>query len=90
MFELTDEQIQSLDASDDKPPRAVNPRTHETFVLLRVEEYDRLKAEDDGYDFDDSPWTREELEAAAAEIAEATDWVVIEDDEPKTPRAEKL
>lgn len=61
MFELTDEQIQSLNTPGDTPPRAVNPRTKETFVLLRVEEYERLTA--DGYD--DSPWTREELQALA-------------------------
>ena len=36
----------------------MNPRTKETFVLLRVDEYERLTE-----DYDDSPWTREELEA---------------------------
>ena len=41
----------------------MNPRTRETFVLLRVEEYERLKAEE----YDDSPWTREELQALAWE-----------------------
>ena len=46
--------------SDAGPPRVVNPRTNETFVLLRVEEYERLKEE-----YDDNPWTREELQALA-------------------------
>ncbi len=66
MIELTDEQIQSLASVGDEPPRAVNPRTKETFVLLRVEEYERLTADD----YDDSPWTREEMEAAAWETSE--------------------
>ena len=82
MFELTDEQIQSLDAPNGTPPRAVNPKTRETFVLLRVEEYERLKAaEDDGYDFDDSPWTREELNALGWELAVRNEWE--DDDEPQ-------
>lgn len=85
MFELTDEQIQSLSTDEGVPPRVVNPRTHETFVLLRVEEYERLRVDDD---YDASPWMREEIEAAAAEIAEATGWAVIEEDEAGTPRSE--
>ena len=40
---------------DPAPPRVVNPRTRETFVLLRSDEYARLTAE-----YDDSPWAREE------------------------------
>jgi hypothetical protein len=43
----------------------VNPRTKETFVLVPVDEYERLK--DDEYD--DSPWMREELQALAWEVA---------------------
>jgi hypothetical protein len=35
----------------------------ETFVLLRVAEYERLREQE----YDDSPWTREELEALAWE-----------------------
>ena len=46
----------------------MNPRTKETFVLLRVEEYERLKADE----YDDSPWTREELEALAWETGKGT------------------
>jgi alpha-D-ribose 1-methylphosphonate 5-phosphate C-P lyase len=61
MIELTERQIRALESPVPAPPRLVNPLTKETFVLLRVEEYQRLK--DDEYD--DSPWTREELEAAA-------------------------
>ena len=44
--------------------RIVNPRTRETFVLLSVDGYEGLKEE-----YDDSPWTREELEALAWEAS---------------------
>ena len=60
MIELTDEQMQALETPEVGPPRIVNPRTREEFVLLRVEEYERLKEE-----YDDSPWTREEFQALA-------------------------
>jgi PHD/YefM family antitoxin component YafN of YafNO toxin-antitoxin module len=55
----------------------VNPQTKETFVLLPVDEYERLK--DDEYD--DSPWTREELQALAWEAGERTEWDEMEDNE---------
>jgi hypothetical protein len=38
----------------------------ETFVMLRVDEYERLTEEE----YDDSPWTREELQALAWEIVQ--------------------
>ena len=50
-----------MDRPEPTPLRLVNPRTKEMFVLLRADEYKRLK--DDEYD--DSPWTREELRALA-------------------------
>ena len=61
MIELTEQQVQALERAEATPPLVVNPRTKETFVLLRVDEYERLKDEE----YDDSPWTREELEAQA-------------------------
>lgn len=62
MIELTEQQVQALQQLDVTPPRVVNPHTQEAFVLLRVDEYERLKDE-----YDDSPWTRDELEALAWE-----------------------
>ena len=62
MIELTDQQVQALENPEATQPRLVNPRTKEMFVLLRVEEYERLTAE-----YDDSPWTREELQPLAWE-----------------------
>lgn len=63
MIELTEQQLESLEHSEAVPPRIVNPRNTETFVLLRVEECENLKAQE----YDDSPWTRDELQALAWE-----------------------
>ena len=70
MIELTDEQARALAVAPSGPPRVLNPRTRESFVLVRAEEYTRLTADP----YDDSPWTREELEAAAAATAERAGW----------------
>jgi PHD/YefM family antitoxin component YafN of YafNO toxin-antitoxin module len=70
MIELTEQQAQMLENFETTPPRVVNPRTQETFVLLRLDEYKRLKEEE----YDDSPWTREELEALAWERVKHEDW----------------
>jgi hypothetical protein len=61
MIELTEQQAQALEHPDDTPPQVMNLQTKETFVLLRVEEYKRLKDKE----YDDSPRTREEIEALA-------------------------
>jgi len=79
MIELTEQQVKALEHSDSTPPRVVNPRTKETFVLLPVDEYERVKA-----DYDDSPWTREELQALAWERVKHEDWTEY-DDLPEKP-----
>jgi hypothetical protein len=43
MIELTEQQVRALENPESTPPRVVNPRTREAFVLLRVDEYERLK-----------------------------------------------
>jgi hypothetical protein len=63
MIEMTYQQMQALETQEASPACIVNPMTKEMFVLLRVDEYERLK----GNDYDDSPWTREELQALAWE-----------------------
>jgi len=70
MIELTEHQAQALKNPESNPPRLVDPRTKETFVLLRVDEYERLKEEV----YDDSPWTREDLQALAWERVKHEDW----------------
>jgi hypothetical protein len=61
----------------------MNPRTKETFVLLRIDEYERLKQAE----YDDSPWTREELHALAWEAGKHLGWEEMGeyDDAPKEP-----
>lgn len=75
MIELTEQQMQALETHEATPPRVVNPRTKETFVLLRVDEYERLKEAE----YDDSPWTREELQALAWKRVKHEDGVEYDD-----------
>ena len=78
MIELSEEQIQALASQEEFPPRVINPRTNETFVSSQLAKaYELLKDPD----YDASPWTGEELEALASEIAEGTDWAEFDDSE---------
>lgn len=52
-------------------PHVLNPRTKQTFVLLPIDEYDRLK---DDEEYDDSPWTSEERHALAWEAGKHAGW----------------
>ncbi len=83
MIELTEQQMRALENSEAAPPRLVNPRTKETFVLLRVDEYERLKEEE----YDDSSWTREELHDLAWEAGKHAGWEDMNeyDDVPEKP-----
>lgn len=75
MIELTEQQAQSLETTSATPPRIVNPRTNETFVLIRADEYERLKE----VEYDDSPWTREELQTLAWEAGKSVGWEDMEE-----------
>jgi hypothetical protein len=68
MIELTAQQTQLLNAS--QPTQVVNPLTREKFVLVPLEEYQRLTQDD----YDDSPWTSEEREALAWEAGKHAGW----------------
>ena len=83
MIELTEQQMQALENPEATPPRVVNPRTKETFVLLRTDEYRRLKEDE----YDDSPWTREEFQALAWEVGNRAGWEEMDeyDDLPEKP-----
>ena len=80
MIELTEQQVQAIEQAGTTTPRVVNPRTQESFVLLRVADYERLKEDE----YDDSPWTREELQALAWERVKHEDWDEY-DDLPEKP-----
>jgi hypothetical protein len=75
MIKLTDEQLHELQSPEATPPRLINPRTNETFILLPISEYERLKEQE----YDDSPWTRDELQALAWEAGERMDWEEYDD-----------
>jgi len=80
MIELTEQQAQALENPEAIPLRVVNPRTKETFVLLRIDDYERLREDE----YDDSPWTREELQALAWERVKHEEWDEY-DDLPEKP-----
>ena len=69
MIELTGDQVRLLSEAQPSPPRLLNPHTNEAFVLLGLDEYRQLT--EDGYD--DSPWAREEIQAAAWQVAKQSD-----------------
>ena len=75
MIELTEHQAEALELPDAVPTRVLNPKTQETFVLLRENEYARLTAEA----YDDSPWTKEELQALAWERIKDEVWDEYDD-----------
>jgi hypothetical protein len=83
VIELTDQQADAVELPELAPLRLFNPRTQETFVLLRGAEYQRLKEDE----YDDSPWTSEELMALAWEAGKNIGWdedYPEYDDEPVT------
>jgi hypothetical protein len=83
MIELTQQQVDALENTEEAPLRLVNPRTEATYVLLPADEYERLK----GREYDDSPWTKEELQALAWEAGRRGGWedMAEYDDIPDSP-----
>jgi hypothetical protein len=83
MIELTERQGQELENPEAVPPRIVNPWTAETFVVLRVDEYQRLEEDE----YDDSPWAKGELQALAWEAGRQMGWEDMDeyDDVPEVP-----
>jgi hypothetical protein len=75
MIELTEQQLQALRAAGDTPPVVVDPKTKTTYVLLRQDVYQRLTQPE----YDDSPWTEEEMELLAWEAGKQAGWEDMED-----------
>jgi hypothetical protein len=42
-IELTKMQQQALDKELDQPPRMIDPRTNEAYILVRAEDYENLR-----------------------------------------------
>ncbi|HUY36627.1 MAG TPA: hypothetical protein VMV69_28085 [Pirellulales bacterium] len=81
MIELTEQQRHALAVAGDSPAAVIDPETLAAYVLVPREEYERLKDQD----YDDSPWTDEEMDLLAAEDADALGWDGIDafqDDKP--------
>ena len=82
MIELTEEQAGALRDPAAAPARAVDPRTRRQYVLVPLDEYERLAA---GYD--DGGWTRDELAAAAWDAGRSIGWEDMgEYDDPPVQR----
>lgn len=70
MVELPDNLREAVRTAPPGPLRLVDPKTNETYVLLRDEEYQRLKESE----YDASPWTTEEMDLLAQEAADRLGW----------------
>ena len=83
MVELTEQQVNALQNRGQSPLRLTNPRTKQTYVLLPVNEYERLKENE----YDDTPWTEDELHALAWEAGKSVGWDDMNDydDAPAEP-----
>ena len=57
MFELTPEQVGAINAPESTPVRAVDPLTRREYVVMPLDEYERLTA----LDYETGDITREEL-----------------------------
>jgi hypothetical protein len=71
--------VQAVEQSRGTPPRLVNPKTQQHFVLLPEEQYEQLAA------YDLSPWSAEERDLLRAEALETLGWEGMEayqDDQP--------
>ena len=70
MISLNDEQRKAVLSHPGEPLRLVDPATHQTFVLVPAEEFERLNQGA----YDSTPWTEEEMDALASEDADALGW----------------
>lgn len=74
MLEMNVELQQAVQAKNGQPVRLFDPSSQKTFILLSVEEFERLA--DDEVDY--SPWTQEEMDLLAAENADMLGWEGME------------
>ena len=71
MIELTEQQVQAVNTAGPNPLVVVDPKTNTPYVLLRRDVYERMKKDED---YDDSPWTDEEMELLAWEAGKHAGW----------------
>lgn len=70
MFELTQEQVGAINAHESTPVRAVDPLTRREYVVLPVDEYERLTT----VEYDDTGFTPDELLQLAWEAGRGIGW----------------
>jgi hypothetical protein len=80
-IELTPEQSQTLSAGGGESPVVIDPRTGQSYRLIRAEDYERLQRQH----YDDSPWTAAEM----ATLAGAAFSKLDDDDYGHYPREER-
>ena len=78
MIELTEQQVQAITAAGTRPPIVVDPKTKTPYVLLRQDVYERLRHQE----YDDSPWTDEEMELLAWEAGKSAGWEDMDEYDP--------
>jgi hypothetical protein len=66
MIELTEAQRRDLGEPE---PVAIDPQTHQLYILVRKETYERMK----DLLYDDSPWTDDEMDLLSQEAGELLD-----------------
>ncbi len=64
MIELNEELHEAVTAQPEEPLILVDRATKQTYVLLRADEYERMKR----IEFDDTPWTSAEMAAFVSEV----------------------
>lgn len=75
MTKLSQEQMHTILAAGKTPPVVVDPTTQTRYVLMRQDIYERLKDKE----YDDSPWTDEEMELMAWETGKQAGWEEMDD-----------
>ncbi len=70
MLELNESLQQALAAQPIEPLLVVDPRTQQTYVLVRADIYERLK----GLDYDDSEFSCQESYPLMDEVASREGW----------------
>lgn len=69
LLKLTEEQRRALAAAPDKPVRVSDPETNATYVLLKLEDYERIQAF-----FEEDPITDVERRVILQGVWKRADW----------------
>ncbi len=79
-IELTEQQQDALAAQTEEPFRVINPRTQETYFLVRADQFDHIRGL-----LGDGPFTTEERQAILQGVWNRAGW-----DDPRMDQYELL